>query len=246
MKTGIMSAMLEEMESLLEVMDITSTQEKGNRTYYSGMLWGHEVVLVFSRWGKVASATTATHLIIEHKVDRILFSGVAGALDPRLNVGDIVIGTKLYQHDMDARPIFPQFEIPLVHTSYFETDEDLRNQLKSAAISFLESNTIDEATKETFKIHHPKIMEGAIASGDRFISDAKDAEHIKQLLPDLLCVEMEGAAVAQVCSDYNIPFALIRTISDAADDNATIDFQAFVKEVATVYTHGILISFLNA
>ena len=245
MKIGIMSAMLEEMESLLQALEIDSVQETGNRKYYAGTLWGKEVVLVFSRWGKVASATTATHLILDYKVDRMLFSGVAGALDPSLKVGDIVIGTKLYQHDMDARPIFSQFEIPLVNTSYFETDTTIRTDLKKAATSFLENHNIPETTQKAFHIHDPKVMVGAIASGDRFISDLDDAQNIKNLLPEVLCVEMEGAAVAQVCADYGIPFALIRTISDEANHNATIDFQEFVKEVATVYTYGILKVFIN-
>ncbi len=245
MKTGIMSAMLEEMESLLEALENPTAQETGNRTYYTGILWGQEVVLVFSRWGKVASTTTAAHLILEHKVDRILFSGVAGAIDPSLRIGDIVIGTQLYQHDMDARPLYPQFEIPLVHRSYFETDDSLRYQLLQAATHFVQSDPLSETTKKEFRITSPTVKEGAIASGDRFISDTEDATTLKRLLPNVLCVEMEGAAVAQVCADYNTPFALIRTISDTADDTADIDFMTFVKEVATVYTKGIIYKYLS-
>ena len=113
MTIGIMSAMREEIASL--VMDLGTADEAlhtGMRTYHRGCLWGIPVVLVFSRWGKVAAASTVTHLIAQFGVDEIIFTGVAGAVDPALNVGDVVIAGQLFQHDMDARPLYSRHELP--------------------------------------------------------------------------------------------------------------------------------------
>src|ERR1700736_1845137 len=104
---GIMSAMPEEIDLLIaEMGSQAETISHGRRTYHRGLLWGIPVTLVFSRWGKVAAATTSTHLISALGVKEILFSGVAGAVDPQLRIGDVIVADHLYQHDMDARPLF--------------------------------------------------------------------------------------------------------------------------------------------
>jgi adenosylhomocysteine nucleosidase len=118
-----MSAMREEIESL--VMELGTADEAihtGMRTYHWGLLWDIPVVMVYSRIGNVAAATTATHLVVQFGVDEVIFTGVAGAVDPALNIGDIVVGDKLYQHDMDARPLFLRHEIPLLDMTTMETD----------------------------------------------------------------------------------------------------------------------------
>ena len=119
MAIGIISAMQEEMQTLLDNLQERVATTKGMRTYYHGKLFNVEIVLVFSRWGKVASATTATQLINDFAVDEIIFTGVAGAISPLMNIGDIVIGKNLYQHDVDASPLFKKFEVPLLHKIYF-------------------------------------------------------------------------------------------------------------------------------
>ncbi len=240
MRIGIMSAMLEEIETLLEAIETSKITERGGRKYYEGNLWGIDVVLVFSHWGKVASASTVTHLIVEYKVDAVIFSGVAGAIDIAVNIGDVVIGDHLYQHDMDARPLYKQFEIPLIDRSFFKTDETINARLQKAATQFLSSEMIPPELRSEFGIDAPKVVSGAIASGDKFIAGSEEASRIKKGLPDVLCVEMEGGAVAQVCYEYDIPFSIIRTISDTADHNADMDFMKFVKEVASQYSMGIL------
>src|SRR5262245_19958548 len=112
MPTGIMAAMQEEIDTLLKVLPVDcKVIYDGRRTYHSDHLWGTPMVVVFSRWGKVAAATTATHLIADFGVAEILFTGVAGAAHPGLKVGDVVVGARLWQHDMDARPLFPRHEI---------------------------------------------------------------------------------------------------------------------------------------
>ena len=248
MPIGIMSAMREEIEALIQEISVRDRIVRGMRTYYVGQLWNKEVVLVFSRWGKVASATTATHLVTDFNVSEILFTGVAGAIVPDLNIGDVVIGDAMYQHDMDASPILPRFEVPLLGKKSFNTDAPRNQVLSSAVQSFIQSLDAHFKTQELefFGIENPKFLVGAMASGDQFISDKSQYTEIADNLQDVLCVEMEGAAVAQVCFEYKIPFNIIRTISDKADDNAHIDFPRFAAEVASRYARGIIQNYFSS
>ena len=176
------------------------------RTYYQGKLFNKKVVLVFSRWGKVASATTATQLINDFDVEEIIFTGVAGGVQPDVFVGDIVIGKDLYQHDMDGSPLVKAFEVPLLGKSAFSTHVEKRNQLTQASDQFLQ-NKNEFLSKEqfiNFEIKRPKIHVGDIASGDQFISSSEQSLRILSNLPTVKCVEMEGAAVAQVLSLIHI------------------------------------------
>ncbi len=247
MAIGIISAMQEEMQTLLENLQESVTSTKGMRTYYSGKLFDTDVVLVFSRWGKVASATTVTQLINDYSIDEIIFTGVAGAISNHLNIGDVVIGKHLYQHDIDASPLFKKFEVPLLNKLYFETSTTHRAQLHRATQTFLNSYTdfIKLEEMRSFNITQPKVIVGDIASGDQFISDINSVSKLASELPSVFCVEMEGAAVAQVCYEYNIPFSIIRIISDKANDNAHIDFPKFAKEVASHYALGIFKKYFN-
>ena len=124
--------MREEIETLIHEIEVSDKVVKGMRSYYKGKLWEKEVVLVFSRWGKVASATPATHLITDFEVSEILFTGVAGAVDSTLNIGDVVIGDAMYQHDMDASPLLEPFEVPLLGKKYFETNGYLTKNMVSS------------------------------------------------------------------------------------------------------------------
>ena len=237
---GIISAMQEEIQALLNKLQDVSVSKKGKRTYYKGLLFNKKVVLVFSRWGKVASATTTTQLINDFNIDEIIFTGVAGAISDELNIGDIVIGDKLYQHDMDASPLFKKFEIPLINKTFFTSK--INNKLKKATTLFLTNYNdfikLNEAKE--FGINSPTMYVGDIASGDQFISTKTKISVLNKQLPTAICVEMEGAAVAQVCYEYEIPFSIIRIISDKANDNAHIDFPKFAKKIASHYALGIL------
>lgn len=239
---GVISAMQEEMQTLLSQIKNTKEVKKGMRTYYFGELFNQNIVLVFSRWGKVASATTATQLINDFPIDEIIFTGVAGSINENINIGDIVIGKNLYQHDMDASPLFPPYEIPLLNKIHFNTDTDKRDLISKATQIFLSEidNYINKKESRIFYTSKPKIYIEDIASGDQFISNKKQIQSIKNSLPSVVCVEMEGASIAQVCYEYNIPFSIIRTISDKANDNSHIDFQKFSKEIASKYAFGIL------
>ena len=246
MAIGIISAMQEEMQTLLHNLEDQVVTTKGMRTYYQGKLFNADVILVFSRWGKVASATTTTQLINGFDVDEIFFTGVAGALSEELNIGDIIIGKNLYQHDIDASPLFKKFEVPLLHKTYFETSDKHRDRLYQSSLTFLNCyhNYIDIIKANTFQIIHPRVKIGDIASGDQFISDVRSVQNLSKQLPTVQCVEMEGAAVAQVCYEYKIPFSIIRIISDKANENAHIDFPKFASEIASHYALGILENYL--
>lgn len=245
MPIGIMSAMHEEIHLLLEQMEVKSETTIGMRTYYKGLLWENDVILVFSRWGKVAASSSATTLIERFGIDELIFSGVAGGISSKLNIGDVVIGNRLIQHDVDATPLFEKYEIPLTEKKYFETNNRITNLLYNSAQTFFVNYELNDKVKITFNLHSPKLYLGTIASGDEFVSDIKKIYEIRNNLPDVLCVEMEGAAVAQVCYEYDIPFGIVRTISDSADESAHIDFVKFVEQVASHYTVGILENYFH-
>jgi adenosylhomocysteine nucleosidase len=162
-------------------------------------------------------------------------------------VGDVVIARELLQHDMDASPLFPRFEVPLTGRSRFGTDSDLSDSLAAAALHCLNhaAERIGEAHLADFGIDSPLLHQGLVISGDRFVATAAESDTLRAALPDALAVEMEGAAVAQVCADFGRPFAVIRTVSDRADDSAHVDFNRFIAEVASVYTREILGTWLS-
>jgi adenosylhomocysteine nucleosidase len=232
-----MSAMTEELALLVAELKHPQAHRQGMREYTRGRLWDMPAVLAFSRWGKVAAATTATHLITHHRVDALIFTGVAGGIAAGLRQGDVVIGTDLYQHDMDARPVFARHEIPLLGQTAIATDLGLRAGLEAAAARFLASYTPPPAKSAE---PPPQLRTGAIASGDQFFASQARVDELRARLPDVLCVEMEGAAVAQVCHEYGVPFGLVRTISDSANEAAAETFPEFVNHTARVYSHGIV------
>ena len=239
-----MGAMPEEIEGVVALLTKSTKSSMGKRTYFSGQINGIDAVVVFSRWGKVAAATTATTSIHEFKITELLFTGVAGAINSDLKIGDIVLGKRLIQHDMDARPLIKQYEIPLLSQTYFESDAN-HLALASKAISKVIENKglhaiIGDKELMEFNISQPKLFIGDIASGDQFFSSNEQKQALNSQLPNILCVEMEGAAVAQVCYEYEIPFSIIRTISDTADDNSHIDFPSFIKKISSKYAAEII------
>ncbi|MFA5958966.1 MAG: 5'-methylthioadenosine/adenosylhomocysteine nucleosidase [Tatlockia sp.] len=244
MKVGILGAMLEEVSAIKEMMTIDKETSIAGRVYYEGKIAEKEVVVTFSKWGKVASASTTTTLINEFGVGFILFTGVAGAVHDSLNIGDIVIGNGLYQHDMDARPFFDQFQIPLTSTIILEPDANDIERAAIAAERFLEkiNNVINKELLAKYSIFEPKVRKGLIASGDKFVSSPKSHNELSLTKNDncTLAVEMEGAAVAQVCEDYKLPYVIIRTISDKADHSAAIDFESFIHTIASKYSSEIV------
>jgi adenosylhomocysteine nucleosidase len=245
---AIVSAMPEEIAGVLETLTDVKIEEFGRRQFHTGLLHGSEAVVVFSRWGKVAAAATVTQLLASYRVTRLIFGGVAGGAAHGLAIGDVVVGSELIQHDMDATPLYPRYEVPLLGKARFAVDPLLREQLLRAAQAFLThdlESRISAQDRLFFRMTHPQVVCGLIASGDKFFASAAEVQDLQQRLPGVCCVEMEGAAVAQVCDEYAIPYAVIRTISDSADENSVHDFPRFSREIARHYLIGVLSRFLQ-
>ncbi len=240
-----MGAMPEEMDKLIAAITEKEIVERGSRIYYKGKLYGQNVVAVFSRWGKVAAATTAANLILEFNVDRIVFTGVAGAISTELNVGDIVIGQRLFQHDMDARPLMRRFEIPLTGKTSYETPQQNVDTMAQAVHNFLKTNKEFRKILTDYQINNPKLLTGDIASGDLFISSSEMKHALNRNLPSVVCAEMEGAAVAQVCDDYGIPLIVVRIISDSADEKAHVSATGFLNQHAGDYSLSIIKEYIG-
>lgn len=244
---AIVSAMHEEIGRVLESLQGVKTQDFGQRRFHTGRFAQVEAVAVFSRYGKVAAAATVTQLLAAYPVSALVFSGVAGGVRPGLAIGDVVVASGLLQHDMDASPIFPRYEVPLLGKAVFGTDQRLSERLMSAARGFLAEDLrshVAAVEREFFHIDAPQVVHGLIASGDRFFSSAGEVQELRRRLPQVCCVEMEGAAAAQVCDEYCIPFAVVRTISDSADENSVHDFPRFARAIAAHYSAGILARFV--
>lgn len=251
MTLGILAAMHDEVDGLVAAMRHDSARATvhriGMRDYYVGTLHGQSCVLVLARIGKVAAAATAVTLIREFGVTDVIFTGLAGGVGPGVRVGDLVIADRTVQHDMDAQPLFPRHEVPLLHRAEFPTDPGLTAALRRATEQFLREDlalAVPEAVRTHFGVAAPVLHQGMIGSGDQFICAPATVAELRQRLPALLAVEMEGAAVAQVCHEYGVAHAVLRTVSDRADDTAHVDFEAFLTQVASHYSEGILRRFL--
>lgn len=242
-RLGLISALQEEQMGLIDQMQDKNRTQRGMRDYTTGSLWGIDCVCVLSRIGKVAASATVATLIERFDVTHIVFTGVAGSAGNNVEVGDIVLAENLVQHDMDATPLAARFEVPLTGISAFATDCRLSGLVGQAAFDFLDIDWIDAIAhqdKLAFKLTTPRLHRGLIASGDEFITSSDKITALKLVLPEMLAVEMEGAAVAQVCFEFGIPFAVIRTISDNANENASIDFKRFLERVAQRYAFHIV------
>ncbi len=234
-RIGIVSALHDELAAVLQRLPDEQRESVAGRDFWRGHWHGHALVAVLARVGKVAAATTATLLVERFGVDRIVFTGVAGGLATGVRVGDIVVARELLQHDMDASPLFARHEVPLYGRARFATDAALSDALAAAAQAVLArpEGALGAAAAREFALHGATLRQGLIVTGDRFVATAAESAALRRALPDALAVEMEGAAVAQVCHDYGLPFAALRTISDRADDSAHVDFTRFVERVAS-------------
>ena len=214
---GIIGAMEEEVEILKGKMDVKDTVEVAGMTFYSGKLHDKNVVLVRSGVGKVNMASCTQILADKFNVTALLNSGVAGTMDPELNQGDIVISTDAVQHDFDTT-VFgdPLGEISRLGITFFQADKELVEVAKKAA------ENIDGLV----------IKEGRIASGDQFVAAGAVVERIKENFGNVSAVEMEGAAMAQTAYLNEIPYVVLRAISDKADGSADLSYEEFLPIAA--------------
>lgn len=247
MTTAILSALPEEQSGLVDSLEQARRITHAGRAFWVGALHGKPVVLALSGMGKVAAATTATVLVERFGVARIVFTGVAGGLGDGVRVGDVVVALDYVQHDMDVSPLFKRWHVPGYAGVRLPCNAELSAHLSGAVNACLESS------RSNFYAHPdgrpPQLHQGLIASGDQFVTSAQVSRALREPLVaaghDVLAVEMEGAAVAQVCLDYGVPFAAMRTISDRADDDAHVDFPVFVQTVASCYADHIVRQLLN-
>ncbi len=255
-RTAIVSAMDEELRGLQAHLADAVCVRRSGREFWTGTLAGAPVVLVLSRIGKVAAATTVATLLCSFEdVSRVVFTGAAGGLGDGVRVGDIVVADALLQHDMDASPLFPRFEVPLYGRSRFGLDTAMAAAVRAAAEAMLAAvcsggacleGGLSQAHLDEFGLARPQVHTGLIVSGDRFVSSVAECAALRAVLPDAVAVEMEGAAVAQVCADFGVPLVVIRTVSDRADDAAHVDFVRFIGDVASRYSVAVVLGLLGA
>lgn len=243
MKIGIISAVAEEIKTIHENINFDSKIKYVERSFYFGKYNEIELVLVYSNVGKVSASITASILIEKFGVEQIIFTGLAGAVSNKLNRGDIVLCNATYQYDVDARPLCEnQFEIAPTGRILFKLPKyqvDIADKAISKFLNHLDQYVDIEELKR-LKVTIPKKYVGVIATGDKFVENATNHKELFVEGIDVLAVEMEGAAVAQVCTEYKIPYTLIRIISDNADNNALESLKDFSVKLASHYSSGII------
>ena len=214
-KIGIIGAMEEEVEALRSKMEEVQKTTRASMDFYSGSLHGKQVVVVRSGIGKVNAGICTQILADLFRVDAVINTGIAGSLRAEINIGDVVISTDALQHDMDATGFgYAPGEIPRMPVSCFQADAHLA---KTAAAACREA------------VPRIRVFQGRVVSGDQFISDRACKERISAQFQGM-CTEMEGAAIAQAAYLNQIPFVIIRAISDKADDSATVDYPTFERQ----------------
>ena len=213
-KLAIMGAMQEEVEPLLANFENINIVEYANNKFYELNLSGLDIVIAYSKIGKVFASLTASIMIEKFGCDTLLFSGVAGGINPKLQIGDLIIADKLCQHDLDITAFGHPYGYVPEGKVFVETTKYLRD----VAIKVANENNL-------------KVIEGTIATGDQFVHSSQRKEFIEKTF-NADALEMEGASVAVVCDALNIPFFILRAISDTADMDAGFDFDEFLKSSA--------------
>jgi len=222
MKIAVMGAMREEIDPILAALGEYTSEEHAGNVYYRAEYAGHELIIAYSKIGKVFSAITASVMLERYGAKALLFSGVAGGISKDLKIGDLIMASALCQHDVDITAFgHPDGFIP-ESSVMIETDEDLRSLASEIAIDM----GVD-------------LYEGIIATGDQFVASAERKAWIEKTF-NADALEMEGASVACVCHNFDVPFFVLRSISDSADGDAGVDFDTFLKSSAQVSAKFIL------
>ncbi|EAK0823024.1 5'-methylthioadenosine/adenosylhomocysteine nucleosidase [Campylobacter sp. FU_520] len=222
MKIAILGAMPEEVTPLLETLKEYQAIEYANNTYYLAKYKNHELIIAYSKIGKVNSTLSAAIMIEKFKAELLLFTGVAGAFNPSLEIGDLIYATKLAQYDLDITAFGHPLGYVPGNEIFIKTDDKLNN----LAI---------EVAKEL----GVKLQSGIIATGDEFICDENKKAKIREIFNADAC-EMEGASVALVCDALKIPCLILRSMSDKAGEKAEFDFDEFVEKSAKISANFVL------
>ena len=211
---GIIGAMQEEVALLISELTNHSQQISPGVTLHSGVLDGHSVLITEGGIGKVNAAMT-TAALIAAGATQVIFTGVAGGVHPELRVGDIVVSSDCLQHDVDVTALGYELGVIPGEALSWEADAALR----------------EVALASARELENVRAVEGRIASGDQFVASREKVTWLWETF-GAACAEMEGAAVAQVCAKHNVPFVVIRSVSDTADGEANVDYREFMPKVA--------------
>lgn len=216
-KIGIIGAMELEVETLKSKMEVKSTSKKARMEFFEGTLNGVEVVIVRSGIGKVNAGMCTQILADLYGVTHIINTGVAGSLDAAIDIGDIVVSTDVIHHDMDATAFgYPLGEVPQLGMLSFPADDKMVSLAKAVC---------EKVNPDV------KVFSGRIVSGDQFVADKAVKNRISENFHGL-CTEMEGAAIGHAACLNDIPFVILRAISDKADDSAEMDYPTFERKAA--------------
>ncbi len=216
MRVGIIGAMDEEVDLLRSKMSDMEAVNLAGSEFYNGKIDGLEVTLLKSGIGKVNAAMGTALLIEKFQPDVIINTGSAGGFHKELNVGDVVISTEVRHHDVDVTIFGYEYgQVPRM-PAYFSPDDNL----------------VTVAEKSAEKINDIQVVKGLIASGDSFMSDPERVEYVRSKLPKLYAAEMEAAAIAQVAHQFEVPFVIIRSLSDIAGKDSNVSFDQFLETAA--------------
>ncbi|MBZ5201266.1 5'-methylthioadenosine/S-adenosylhomocysteine nucleosidase [Planomicrobium chinense] len=224
MRIGVIGAMEEEVELLRSSLENAQVSEIANCEFTSGTYKGQDVVLLKSGIGKVNAAMSTTLLLQQFKPDVVINTGSAGGFDQALEVGAIVISDEVRHHDVDVTVFgYEMGQVPQLPAA-FRSDKKL----------------IDLATKAVEELGEHPYGVGLIATGDSFMNDPERVEKVRGFFPSMKASEMEAAAVAQVCHQFNVPFVVIRALSDIAGKESNISFDEFLPVAAKHSTEIVL------
>lgn len=213
---AIIGAMDEEIELLKTKMLITKEEKIANCRFFLGSIGGKDIVLLQSGIGKVNAAMSTTIMFERYQPDYIINTGSAGGYHQELEVGDIVISDNVVHHDVDVTAFKYEYgQVPGMPPS-FKADEQL----------------VEKALKAAEKLNGVQAMRGLISTGDTFMEDPERVQFVREKFPEVIAAEMEAAAIAQVCHQYNKPFVVIRALSDIAGKESSISFDSFLKKAA--------------
>lgn len=223
MKIGIVGAMAQEMEILAGLMEEKMQTQVGSAVIFEGKIQGKSVVLLQSGIGKVAAATGTTALLQRTRCDLVINTGSAGGVAQGLKVGDIVVSTETAHHDADV-------------TAFGYA----KGQLPNCPPRFKSDEKLTALSAEIAEKQGHRVKFGLICSGDSFIASEQKLAQIKEDFPDVVAVEMEAAAIAQVCHSFNVPFVVVRAISDGGDGEASMSFEEFLPLAAKMSSEMVL------
>ncbi|PSU31940.1 5'-methylthioadenosine/S-adenosylhomocysteine nucleosidase [Photobacterium lutimaris] len=216
MKIGIIGAMEQEVAILKDQLANSETHHKAGCTFYTGTLNGHDVVLLQSGIGKVAAAVGSAVLLEIFQPDVVLNTGSAGGFDSSLNVGDVVISTEVRYHDADVTAFGYEIGQMAQQPAAFVSDTKLMDVAEQALSTMGDTHAV----------------RGLICTGDAFVCSAEKQAFIRDNFPAVIAVEMEAAAIAQACHQFNVPFVVVRAISDVADKESPMSFEEFLPVAA--------------